>query len=568
MRAAIHVIVVAAVAGLAAGDALWPRPKSAAFPGGCVRVTPAGGGGFTVRVVGANSTLLADAVARFLAVSFVPAVPSVAPADCGAGTPPPLPFLDINVTSGDESLGLNTSEAYTLAVPAAGGPAAAATLTADTVFAAMRGLETLSQLLDFVSPGAWNLPAAAIADAPAFPHRGALIDTARHFLPLPSLLAMIDAMAYSKMNVFHWHIVDDQSFPWVSTSFPALSANGAYGAPDPAAVAAHTYAPADVAAVIAYARARGIRTLPEFDTPGHSQSWGAGVPGLLTQCYNTTTGAPIPGSFGPIDPTSNATWQFLPAFFAEVAATFPDAYIHVGGDEVSFTCWASNPQVAAWMAANGLAPGDYAGLESYYVQRVLDLVAATGKSYIGWEEIFDNGLKLAPSTVVNVWKYHNTGQDSAAGPTWQSELFNVTRAGYAAVVSSPWYLNYISYGDDWVADDYLTADILDFGGTPEQQALVLGGELSMWGEFVDATNVVSRTWPRGSAVAEALWSRPGASANITDATARLLAHQCRLLNRGIAAEPSSGPAYCPREWAPPYTPPWAQATAAARGGEL
>jgi hexosaminidase len=195
---------------------------------------------------------------------------------------------------------------------------------------------------------------------------------------------------------------------------------------------------------------------------------------------------------------------------------------------------------------------------------------------MGWEEIFDNGLKLASDTVVAVWKFHSTGaaegsnavSGSSAGVaegsnvasgsmTWQEETYNVTAAGFRAVISSPWYLNYIAYGNDWVP--YYTADLLAFNGSAAQEALVMGGEWAMWGEYVDATNVISRSWPRASAVAEALWSRPGAGANITDATARLAAHTCRMLNRGIAAEPPSGPGFCPQEWAAPYSPPWAAA---------
>ena len=123
-----------------------------------------------------------------------------------------------------------------------------------------------------------------------------------------------------------------------------------------------------------------------------------------------------------------------------------------GGDEVDFSCWASNPSVNAWMAANGFKAGDYAGLESFYVQKNLGLVAAAGKRAVGWQELFDNHLELAKGTVVNVWKYHNSPSlPKPGGPTWQSEMQNVTAAGYLTLLSSPWYLNVISYGsaDVW-----------------------------------------------------------------------------------------------------------------------
>lgn len=451
-------------------DSLWPQPTSLTFSGGCLLLDASA---LQFVSVGANSSVLDKAVERYTII-LSSTIPSVSPAVCAPAPTAALTTLTINVQSASLDLSLTTSEAYTLTLPPSG---TGASLTADTVYGAMRGLETLSQLVDWdAGASTWVVPSVAVADKPAFAHRGALVDTARHFVPLPALFQFVDALAFNKMNVLHWHIVDDQSFPWVSVSLPSLSALGAYGAPNPQLVSTHSYSTEDVASLIAYAASWGVRVLPEFDTPGHSQSWGLSQPGLLTQCYNVTTGLPIPGVFGPIDPTQNSTYAFLETLFTEVGATFPDQYVHVGGDEVSYTCWASNPAVNAWMAANGIAAGDYAGLEGYYVQKVLDLMTSLGKSYVGWQEIFDNGLRLAPDAVIGVWKYHNTGaEEGAASPstyhntgaqqaaspstsaplTWQGEVFNVTAAGFRAIISSPWYLNYISYGLDW--PQYYTA---------------------------------------------------------------------------------------------------------------
>jgi len=334
----------------------------------------------------------------------------------------------------------------------------------------------------------------------------------------------------------------------VSSSFPALSGKGAFGN-----LSSHTYSPADVAAVIAYARDRGIRTVPEFDTPGHSTSWGIGEPGLTTACFNPNGTA---AGTGPIDPTRNATYTFLNALYAEIARVFPDDYVHIGGDEVDYSCWASNPAVVRWMAENGIA-GNFSALESYYVSRVIDIVGALPgpRHAIGWQELFDNGLALPPSTIVNVWKYHNLPTPKAPAPhapTWQNELARVTKAGFLAVLSSPWYLNVISYGADWL--QFYQAEPLNFTGSAEQKALVLGGELSMWGEWVDATNLLSRTFPRGSAVAERLWST-AETTDLADAAARIADMRCRLLSRGLAAGPLD-PGYCPGEFVERYVPPW------------
>lgn len=121
-------------------------------------------------------------------------------------------------------------------------------------------------MVGFIS-GAFIVNAVSISDAPRFQWRGALVDTARHFQPLAAIRAFVDALSYSKMNVLHWHVTDDQSFPYVSTAYPALSAMGAYAAPS----TSHTYSPSDVASVVSYALDRGVRVVAEFDTPGHSE---------------------------------------------------------------------------------------------------------------------------------------------------------------------------------------------------------------------------------------------------------------------------------------------------------
>ena len=126
-------------------------------------------------------------------------------------------------------------------------------------------------------------------------------------------------MVYNKMNVFHWHIVDDQSFPYESTTFPLLHENGAYDAET------HVYSQRDIADVIEYARLRGIRVVPEFDSPGHTLSWGKGQEELLSVCYDDE-GRPLQEQ-GPIDPSKESTFTFLTDFMKEVKDVFPDKFI-------------------------------------------------------------------------------------------------------------------------------------------------------------------------------------------------------------------------------------------------
>eukprot|EP00010_Vexillifera_abyssalis_P001441 CAMPEP_0201557060 /NCGR_PEP_ID=MMETSP0173_2-20130828/59379_1 /ASSEMBLY_ACC=CAM_ASM_000268 /TAXON_ID=218659 /ORGANISM="Vexillifera sp., Strain DIVA3 564/2" /LENGTH=351 /DNA_ID=CAMNT_0047969697 /DNA_START=535 /DNA_END=1586 /DNA_ORIENTATION=+ len=348
----------------------------------------------------------------------------------------------------------------------------------------------------------------------------------------------IDALAYSKFNVLHWHIVDDQSFPFVSKEFPQLSECGAYNS------VTHVYSPSDVQDIIRYAYFRGIRVIPEFDSPGHVRSWGKGYPYLLTQCFDQQTGQ-WDGSYGPLDPSKNSTYQFLNDLYTELSKVFIDDYFHLGGDEVPFQCWLSNPDIQKFMSEQGWPSWQSAKLEQYFEKRLITTVQNLGKHYIVWEEVWDNDVKLDQNTVVDVWK--------GWGQTWNERLADVTADGYQVILSAPWYLNYISYGSDW--HDYYTVEPTDFYGSDAQKALVVGGEGAMWAEYVDDTNSISRTWPRACAISERLWS-PKTVNDVDEASRRIQTHQCRLISRGINAQPITGPGFCFYEQPVKYFTPW------------
>ncbi|KAA0717167.1 Beta-hexosaminidase subunit beta [Triplophysa tibetana] len=405
---------------------------------------------------------------------------------------------------------LKSDESYELSVDQP-----SAVLKAPTVWGALRGLETFSQLIYEDDYGANNINKTVISDFPRFAHRGVLLDTSRHYLPLKVILANLEAMAINKLNVFHWHIVDDPSFPFLSRTFPDLSQKGAYHP------YTHVYTPSDVKMVIEFARMRGIRVIPEFDTPGHTQSWGKGQKDLLTPCYSGSTPS---GTFGPVNPILNSTYEFMAQFFKEISTVFPDAYVHLGGDEVDFSCWKSNPDIQRFMEQHSFGT-DYRKLESFYIQRLLDIVTTTKKGYMVWQEVFDNGVKLKADTQIHVWKER---------PQYQDEMARITAAGFNALLSAPWYLNRISYGQDWM--NIYKADPKNFTGTDEQKKLVIGGEACLWGEYVDATNLTPRLWPRASAVAERLWSNEKVT-DLTNAYERLAQHRCRMVKRGIPAQP-------------------------------
>ncbi|XP_054468155.1 beta-hexosaminidase subunit beta isoform X2 [Anoplopoma fimbria] len=504
--------------------ALWPLPQKVKISDVSIKLNS-----FSFQITdakestaGQSCSLLQDAYRRYFEYVFGNAKRHE-PGKSRRTGPSELTELQVWITSPDSECdgypSVTSDESYELMVDQP-----YAVLKAPKVWGALHGLETFSQLVYEDEYGAKSINSTTISDFPRFAHRGILLDSSRHFLPIKVILANLETMAMNKFNVFHWHIVDDPSFPYLSRTFPQLSQQGAYHP------YTHVYTPADVKMVIEFGRLRGIRVIPEFDTPGHTQSWGKGQTDLLTPCYS---GSKPSGTFGPVNPILSTTYEFMSQFFKEISTVFPDAYIHLGGDEVDFSCWKSNPDIQKFMDQQGFGQ-DYKKLESFYIQKLLDIVATTQKGYMIWQEVFDNGVTLKPDTVVHVW----------IGGRANEEMGKVTAAGYTTILSAPWYLDYISYAQDW--QKYYKVEPLNFNGTEAQKKLVIGGEACLWGEYVDATNLTPRLWPRASAVAERLWSAVDVT-DITDAFNRLSVHRCRMVERGIPAEPLFS-SYCPHEY--------------------
>ncbi|XP_053973335.1 beta-hexosaminidase subunit alpha-like [Hylaeus volcanicus] len=486
---------------------------------------------FQFNVVGETCDIVVEAVERYKAIILKEArIARIsshgrAPSSSGRGngtTKGILTALDIRLGEPCEKDGnhwphLQMKELYTLSINET---STVANLVAESVWGILRGLETFSQLLFSAGDGPnLKIRCQTIVDRPKLPHRGLLLDTSRHYLPIYDILLTLDAMSYNKMNVLHWHIVDDNSFPYQSSSFPELSAKGAY---HPSMV----YTLNDIQQIVDYARLRGIRVMPEFDTPGHTRSWGLAYPELLTPCYDST-GRPN-GKLGPMNPTHHGLYDFLRNLFAEIVQVFPDQYVHLGGDEVPFDCWKSNPEVNAYMNAHNISR-NYVRLEGEYIAKLLQITDSLQANAIVWQEVFDNGVAMPNSTVVHVW----TG-------LWSKELENATKAGHPVLLSACWYLDHVAGGGDW--KKFYKCDPLSFIGASNASGLMLGGEACMWGEFVDRNNVHPRIWPRASAAAERLWSNNKQDEN--KAAQRLEEHACRMNRRGIPAQPPNGPGFC------------------------
>lgn len=470
--------------------------------------------------------VVAKALARYRKLAFLKEVACKAAQGPGAELEA-LPALRVDVARyrGPEHCGYpqhKEDESYTLVVPEQGD----AVLKSQTVWGAIRGLETFSQLVyqDPVSK-AFLINVTTIDDFPRFSYRGLLIDSARHFQPMKVLKQNLDAMAYNKFNVFHWHLVDDQSWPLEMSTYPNLT-KSAYSP-------RHVYSRKDVQEIIEYARLRGIRVIPEIDTPGHTQALGKIFPDILTACYsNGTRGKPdYPNhaAFEMLNPMQQYTYDVMRNIFKEIIGTFKDKYIHLGMDEVYYACWESSPEIAAFMKQQGFDSVNQ--VEQYYLRTTMANVQKLGAKYMIWQDPIDNDVSAANDTLVGVWK--DTSLDEKM-KRWQDYIKPIARKGYQMVLSACWYLNYISYGQDW--KKFYQCDPRGFDGTDEEKDLVVGGEACMWGEYADGTNLIPRLWPRASAVAERLWSSADVN-NTDDASFRLDQQRCRMLRRGIPTQP-------------------------------
>ena len=372
---------------------------------------------------------------------------------------------------------LGEDESYTLDVTPGG-----AKLHAANPLGVFHGLQTFLQLIA-ISPDGFSVPAVHIEDRPRFPWRGLMIDSGRHFIPMEVIKRNLDGMEAVKMNVFHWHLSDNQGFRTESRKFPKLHEQGSDGL---------YYTQEEIRDVVEYARDRGIRVVPEFDMPGHSTAWFVGHPELASGSGPYQVERKW-GVFDPaMDPTDEKTYKFLNEFIGEMARLFPDQFFHIGGDEVNGKEWDANPKIQAFKKSHKIK--DNAGLQAYFSGRVQDLVAKHKKTPVGWDEVLVPGV---PKTIViQSWR----GVDALAA---------AAKDGYRGILSNGYYLDL-----GWSAARHYAVDPL--GGpaaalTPEQKQLILGGESCIWSEYVNAENIDSRIWPRNAAVAERLWSPDGTS---------------------------------------------------------
>ncbi|KAH9767862.1 Beta-hexosaminidase 1 [Citrus sinensis] len=417
--------------------------------------------------------------------------------------------LKIVVHSDNEELQLGVDESYTLLVAKNEGLSiiGEATIEANTVYGALRGLETFSQLCSFdydtksvlVYKAPWY-----IQDKPRFAFRGLLIDTSRHYLPVDVIEQIIESMSYAKLNVLHWHIIDEQSFPLEVPTYPNLWKG-------------------------AYSKWERINVMAEVDVPGHAESWGAGYPNLW----------PSPSCREPLDVSKNFTFEVISSILSDLRKIFPFELFHLGGDEVNTDCWSSTPHVKKWLRDHKLTAKE---AYQYFVLRAQKIAISKNWTPVNWEETFNSfASNLNPRTVVHNWLGGGVCPKAVA-------------KGFRCIYSNQgfWYLDHLDV--PW--DEVYTAEPLEGISDPSNQELVLGGEVCMWGETADTSDIQQTIWPRAAAAAERLWSRREAisTGNITlTALPRLHYFRCLLNRRGVQAapvlnkyarEPPIGPGSC------------------------
>ncbi|MDI3408018.1 beta-N-acetylhexosaminidase [Streptomyces cavernicola] len=400
----------------------------------------------------------------------------------------------------------------------------------------------------------WTLPGCVVEDAPRFGWRGMMLDVARHFRPKDDVLRQLDLLAAHKLNVFHFHLTDDQGWRIEIERHPRLTEVGSWR---PRTKYGHRASPlwedkphggfytqGDIREIVAYARERHIRVVPEIDVPGHSQAAIAAYPQLGNTDVVDTAALGVWDTWG-VTPNvlapTEAVLRFYEGVLEEVLALFPadvSPFVHIGGDECPKDQWKQSPAAQARIKELGLAGEDE--LQSWFIRHFDGWLSARGRRLIGWDEILEGGL--APGAAVSSWRGYaggiaaaQAGHDVVMCPEQQVYLDHRQHAGE----DEPMPIGYVRTLEDVYRFEPVPPQL-----TAEQARHVLGAQANVWTEVMDSRERVDyQVFPRLVAFAEVAWSTlpPAAERDFADFERRMTAHLARLDALGVDYRPPSGP---------------------------
>jgi len=461
--------------------------------------------------------------------------------------------INIELKSDDTELSLDMDESYSLEVKTTDSTIEAS-ITAGTFFGARHALETVSQMTAYLeSHDAMQILNKAVItdDKPSYKYRGLMLDTSRNFFSVDSILRLIRAMSYNKLNTLHWHITDTHSFPIEIKSVPELTQYGKYST-------SRVYKQTDVRKIVNYAKVHGIRVLPEFDEPAHcGEGWQWGPKkglGNLAVCVNKEPWQKycVEPPCGQLNPTNDNVYDILGKIYKEYFQLFEPDIFHAGGDEVNINCWNTTTEITDWLKKNygGVKEENFMDMWKMFLEKTTKKIyeANNGKELplVLWTSKMTSDKYLTKymdpkKHIVQIW----TGSKNPELSNIVKNNFRTIFSTYDTLYLDCGYGNWLIEGNNWCSpykdwkllydnDPVKILKSFNVTVTDKVRESILGQEAAMWTEQVDENASEGKIWPRTAALAERLWSNP--KHNWRNAEYRMIYHRERLVERGIRAD--------------------------------
>lgn len=376
-----------------------------------------------------------------------------------------------------------------------------------------------------------------VEDEPRYKYRGMMLDTARRFYKVSTILHLLDSMAVAKFNVLHWHIVDDQSFPMeLKTSFPSITFNGAWSADQ-------VYTQKQIKQIVDHAMRLGIRVVPEFDNPGHTRAVGMDPYFReIVRCFDDWEQYNVPAAYkiygyphtSTLDPSYEKTYELLSGVFKEMDKLFPESLIHLGGDEVDTKCFDENANLQTWMNQQGIA--NYSELVITYLAKARTLLSPA-KRAIYWSDEGSFYQRYKDGDVLMYWgSSKNMNNLTTLYPKLSYILSPVDYYYLDCSFGNPYGGN--SWCDPmktwWRIYSFEPSDFL-----PQEDPRVLGTEVPIWSEIMNEDALFEKIWPRAAAMADKIWA-PKSEVDLVSLVQRQVAFRDYINARGIPATFISG----------------------------